>query len=141
MKFANLYILIFACLCSVSQAVAQSTSVGNGSAIGPSAGERENYGVNSPSSTTNQNTFVTRHNRRGNNSGIGSSFWEQLHPLWKVHRLPDLFQCPQRQKVQCSLDRLSWSQLFRRTVSIPRWNHLHQHCPVYLEPVMLYSVR
>lgn len=79
MKFANLYILIFACLCSATSISAQT--VGNGSTIGPSAAERENYGVNSqPISSTNQNSFVTRHNRRGNNPGIGSSFLSTTSP-------------------------------------------------------------
>jgi hypothetical protein len=80
MKFANLYILIFAWLYLVSRAIAQSTSVGNGSAIAPSAGQLENYGVNSQSPTANQNSFVTRHNRRGNNPGIGSSFLGTTSP-------------------------------------------------------------
>ena len=80
MKFANLYILIFACFYAISQATAQSTSVGNGSAIAPSAGQQGDYGVNSQSSTTNQNSFVTRHNRRGDNPGIGSSFLGTTSP-------------------------------------------------------------
>jgi hypothetical protein len=80
MKFANLYILIFAWLYLVSHAIAQSTSVGNGSAIAPSAGRLENYGVNSQSPSANQDSFVSRHNRRGNNPGIGSSFLGTTSP-------------------------------------------------------------
>lgn len=79
MRFTCSCIVIISCLCSIPNAIAQT--VGNGSAIAPSASQRENYGVNSqPTSSTNQNSFVTRHNRRGNNPGIGSSFLGTTSP-------------------------------------------------------------
>ena len=78
MKSAYFCIVIITYFYSLSHTDAQT--VGNGSAIAPSAAQRENYGINSPQSLTNQTLFVSRHNRRGNNSGIGSSFLGTTSP-------------------------------------------------------------
>ncbi len=48
------------------------SSVGNGSSIAPAAGQQGNFGINSP--TQGGVEYRTRHFRRRDNTGIGSSF-------------------------------------------------------------------
>jgi len=55
----------------------QSQTVGNGSAIAPSAGEQEAFGITSAST---EEDFPSRHMRRGQQSGIGSSFLQTTSP-------------------------------------------------------------
>src|SRR5277367_6780075 len=52
-------------------------TVGNGSTISPSAGEQEAFGIASPSI---QDDFPSRHMRRSQQSGIGSSFLQTTSP-------------------------------------------------------------
>ncbi len=59
------------CISTIGSAHAQ-TSVGNGSSIAPAAGQTGNYGINSPSQAGVE--YRTRHFRRRDNTGIGSSF-------------------------------------------------------------------
>ncbi len=78
MKSYYLSVSILVFICCISQGRAQT--VGNGSAIAPSAGQLGNYGINAAPTTGTQSTFRTRHYRRGNNSGIGNSFLGTTSP-------------------------------------------------------------
>jgi len=49
-------------------------TVGNGSSIAPSAGQREAYGINEIQENQSETAFATRHFKRGNDTGIGGSF-------------------------------------------------------------------
>ncbi len=74
-----LAILILAASASHSPNPACGQTVGNGTVIPLSAGEREAYGVNSLQQNTAASSaavggFATRHRKRGGDSGIGGSF-------------------------------------------------------------------
>ena len=69
MRTAIVLLTWFICASSVS-----AQTVGNGSSIAPSAGQRESYGINVTQSDGAQTAFSTRHYNRGNDSGIGGSF-------------------------------------------------------------------
>jgi hypothetical protein len=64
-------------LCTIANAYGQS-SVGNGSSIAPAAGQQGNYGINNPSAVGVD--YRTRHFRRRDNTGIGSSFLGTTSP-------------------------------------------------------------
>jgi hypothetical protein len=61
--------LLLSCFSTTS---AQSQTVGNGAVFAPPAGAREAYGINAGAETT-IGQFASRHNRRGNETGIGGS--------------------------------------------------------------------
>ncbi len=73
MKTLNLLWLALILCCSEPPAFSQSNTVGNGSSIGPSAGELENYGINGLQSTQTRSPFPSRHHRL-QGTGIGNSF-------------------------------------------------------------------
>ena len=65
--------LIVAAITGCAPTEAQST-VGNGTVILPSAGQRESYALNeTPQNVGSSSTFATTHYHRGNFSGIGGS--------------------------------------------------------------------
>lgn len=68
-RFAIMSLICF--YCTIIGAFAQS-SVGNGSTIAPAAGQQGNYGINA--TTQSRVEYPTRHFRRHDNTGIGSSF-------------------------------------------------------------------
>lgn len=68
-----LYLFSAVYICSHQPIFAQT--VGNGSAIGPSAAQTENYGVNAPENSNKaESAYSTRHYHWGNRTGIGGSF-------------------------------------------------------------------
>jgi len=73
MKAGDFYCWVIAFCYSISSASSQTSSVGNGSSIGPSAGQLENYGINGLQSVRAESAFPTRHYRL-QGTGIGSSF-------------------------------------------------------------------
>jgi hypothetical protein len=60
--------------------LAQAPTVGNGSAIVPSASRMEKYGINGLQETGAEAIYSTRHYRRENRSGIGGSFLQTASP-------------------------------------------------------------
>ncbi len=76
--FSYFLIIILCYLIVIPMAAA--SGVGNGSTIGPSAGQLENYGINGMQSGGSETGYATRHYYRGNYSGIGGSFLQTTSP-------------------------------------------------------------
>ena len=70
----RLVLMLFAFIFASFMPVYAQQTVGNGTVILPSKGQKEGYGLNDPAPNQNGSIFPTRHyGRANNNSGIGGS--------------------------------------------------------------------
>ena len=74
--------LLAAIICCgvIGGAVQAQSTVGNGTVFAPTLGESGPYGLNTPSGGATDTGFLTRHTRRGNETGIGNSFLQTTSP-------------------------------------------------------------
>ncbi len=77
-QFLGICFLAWQLLAGSAPSSAQQT-VGNGTVMAPSAGQREAYDLNN-AETSGQSDFATRHFRRGTSAGIGGSFLQTTSP-------------------------------------------------------------
>jgi hypothetical protein len=68
------------CCGVISGAVEAQPTVGNGTVFAPSLGESGPYGLNVPAPGMVETGFLTRHSRRGSETGIGNSFLQTNSP-------------------------------------------------------------
>ncbi len=74
MNLRNIVAIGIVCAQTIIPVLAQTSTVGNGSAIAPSASELSDFGLNGMQSSSSNADYSTRHYRRHNESGIGGSF-------------------------------------------------------------------